>query len=94
MTVSVFVRHKVEDFAAWKKMYDQGSQMRRDAGVLGDSVYRDPDDPNMAIVYIQHADVSAAKAQAARLDSDEFRSMAKTVGIHLDTREVWIGEAV
>jgi hypothetical protein len=94
MTVSVFIRHKVEDFAVWKGMYDQGSQLRMDAGVLADSVYRDPDDPNMAIVYLQYADVSAAKAQAARLDSDEFRSMAKTVGIHLDTREVWIGEDV
>lgn len=94
MTVSVFIRHKVEDFAAWKKMYDEGSQMRRDGGTLGDSVHRDPDDPNMAIIYLQFADVSTAKAVTVRLDSDEFRSMAKTHGIHLDTLEVWIGEGV
>ena len=94
MTVSLFIRHKVEDFASWKKMYDEGSQMRRDGGALDDSVHRDPDDPNMAIVYLQVADVSAAKAVAARLDSDELRSMAKTHGIHLDTLEVWIGEGV
>lgn len=94
MTVSIFIRHKVEDFAAWKEMYDEGSQMRKDRGTLGDSVHRDPDDPNMAIVYLQLADVSAARVVTARLNSDEFRSMSKTHGIHLDTLEVWIGEAV
>jgi hypothetical protein len=94
MTVSMFIRHKVQDFPAWKKMYDEGSQMRRDGGTLSDSVHRDPDDPNMAIVYLQLADVSTAREVAARLNSDEFRLMAKTHGIYLDTLEVWIGEAV
>jgi hypothetical protein len=94
MTVSVFIRHKVDDFATWKELYNEGAQMRKDHNVLADNVYRDPDDPNMAMVHLQFADVSAAKAQVARLDSDEFRSMAKTIGLHLDMREVWIGENV
>jgi len=94
MTVSIFIRHKVDDFATWKEKYDEGAQMRKENNVLADNVYRDPDDPNMAIVYLQFTDVSGAKAQAARLDSDEFRSLAKTIGLHLETREIWIGEDV
>ena len=94
MTASMFARHKVNDFATWKKMYDEVVPLRKDGGVIADSVHRDPDDPNMVIAYHQFADASTAKAYAARLDSEEFRSMAKTVGIHLDTLEVWIGEDV
>lgn len=94
MTVSMFARHKVDDFSTWKKLYDENMQLREESGILEDSVLRDPDDPNIVIVYHQFANVDAAKAHAARLNSDEFRSMAKTIGIHLDTVEMWLGEAV
>ena len=94
MTVSIFIRHKVDDFATWKEKYDEGAQMRKENNVLADNVYRDPDDPNMFIVQLQFADVSAAKAQAARLNSDEFRSAIKSMGVHLETLGVWIGEDV
>lgn len=95
MTVSMFARHKVDDFATWKKLYDEViPQARKEGGILADSVHRDPDDPNMAIAYHQFTDVNAAKAHAARLNGDEMRSMAETVGIHMDTLEVWLGEDI
>jgi hypothetical protein len=94
MTVSVFAQHKVDDFATWKELYDKGAQLRKESNVVADSVYRDPNDPNMFIVQLQFAEVSAAKAQAARLDSDEFRAFIKSMGIHIENLGIWIGEAV
>jgi hypothetical protein len=94
MTVSVFSRQKVDDFATWKEWYNKGAQIRKESNVLADIVHRDPDDPNIFIVQLQFADVGAAKAQAARLDSDEFREMVKTMGIHMEILGIWVGEAV
>ena len=94
MTVSVFARHKVDEFATWKDLYDKGAQLRKEGDVLADSVYCDPNDPNIFIVQLQFAEVSAAKAQAARLDSDEFRAFIKSMGIHIENLGIWIGETV
>ena len=36
MTVSMIARHKVNDFATWKKGYDGSAQMLKDGGIIGD----------------------------------------------------------
>jgi quinol monooxygenase YgiN len=94
MTVSMIAKHKVNDFATWKKGYDGTAQLRKDGGVIADSVHRALDDPNMVTVYHQFADENTAKAFGARLDSDEFRAMGKEMGINLETVEVWLLEDV
>lgn len=94
MTVSLIARHKVNDFATWKKGYDGTGQMRKDGGVIDSSVHRALDDPNTVYVIHQFADESAAKAFRARLDSDEFRAMAKELGINTETLEAWLLEDV
>ena len=94
MTVSMIARHKVNDFATWKKGYDGTAQFRKDGGVTADSVHRALDDPNMVTVYHQFADESTAKAFGARVNSDEFRAVTKEMGIDLDTLQVWLLEDV
>ena len=94
MTVSMIASHKVNDFATWKKGYDENAQFRKDGGVIADSVHRALDDPNMVTVYHQFADESTAKAFGARFDSDEFRAMVKDMGINLETLEVRLLEDV
>ncbi len=95
MTVSMVARHKVNDFAQWKKAYDEvGTAIRQQGGVIADSVHRALDDPNMVYVYHQFEDASTAKAYEARLDGDEFRALAKEIGINLETLEVWLLEDV
>jgi len=44
--VRVFVRHKVEDYAAWRVVYDDFDNQRRAIGVTGDEVFQSVDDPN------------------------------------------------
>jgi hypothetical protein len=44
MTVRMYVRHHVTDFAAWRKVYDAFDAKRREMGVTGQAVYRSIDD--------------------------------------------------
>ena len=42
--VTLFVRHKVEDFAAWKVAYDAFDEHRAKMGVIGHGAYHAEDD--------------------------------------------------
>lgn len=49
----VIVRHKVADFATWKRAFDDHAGARKDAGILGYAINRAAEDPNLVIVYMQ-----------------------------------------
>ena len=49
MTVRIYVRHDVTDYAAWRKAYDAFDAKRRKMGVTGQAVYRSIDDANDVI---------------------------------------------
>ncbi|MCB0193616.1 MAG: hypothetical protein KDJ65_16835 [Anaerolineae bacterium] len=94
MTVSMIAKHTVDDFATWKKMYNETAQLRKDGGVIADGVHRVLDNPNVVVVYHQFPDVDTAKAFGDRLNTEEFGAIAKGAGIHLDTLEMWLLEDV
>ena len=96
MTICGFARHKVKDFATWKKVYDETPpQVIKEAGIIADRVFRDLDDPNVVVVYHEFETKEKLKAFMALLTSDEFRERAGVAGGALmDTLEVWTGEEV
>ena len=94
MTVSMFSRHKVDDFATWKELYDDAAPARQKLGILADSVHSAPDDPNTIIVYHQFADMHQLNGMNALMQSEEGQSIFKSAGVQLDTIELWVGEDV
>jgi hypothetical protein len=50
---AALIVHHVDDFNIWLAEYDAADGLRRDAGILGDSVNRSLDDPSLVIVYHQ-----------------------------------------
>ncbi len=48
--VHVVVRHEIEDYAKWKKEFDEGSADRKAAGSQGGAIYRTVDNPNKIAV--------------------------------------------
>ncbi len=36
--IASFVKHKVDDFEAWKKVYEEFSKVRKEKGVIGDQL--------------------------------------------------------
>jgi quinol monooxygenase YgiN len=85
---SMFVRHKVADYAKWKSAYDAFDKKSR--GVKAASVYRDADDANTIIVTHKFKDINAAKAFAS---SEDLRSAMAQAGVN-GQPEIWFGEDV
>jgi quinol monooxygenase YgiN len=85
---SMFARHKVADYANWKREYDAFDKKAH--GVTAASVYRDADDPSTIIVTHTFKDINAAKEFA---HSDDLRSTMKRAGVQ-GAPEIWYGEDI
>lgn len=76
--VRMFVRHKVNDYAAWRKGYDDFEPARKSMGVTGHAVYQLVDDPNDVTAYHDFDSLEAAQAFAG---SDELRNAMQNAGV-------------
>jgi quinol monooxygenase YgiN len=86
----LFVRHKADDYAKWKSVYDGTASLRKERGVTAASVYRDPDDPNTIIVTHQFENISAAREFAG---SEKLKSAMARAGVS-GPPTIWFGEDV
>ena len=53
---AVVITHEVEDYAAWKRAFDQHAPARRSAGIVTAHVNQDAENPNRVSVYLAGAD--------------------------------------
>ncbi len=88
--VTMFAKHKVGDYGQWKRVYDEVQPLRKERGVTGASVYRDPSDPNLIIITHQFKDANAATAFA---HSDDLKSAMANAGV-IGAPEFWFGENI
>jgi len=65
---TMFVRHTVSDYAAWRKVYDSVAPMRKAGGVTAEAVYRGADDSNDITVTHEFASLEAARTFAGSAD--------------------------
>jgi hypothetical protein len=87
----MFIRHKVKDYAAWRKAYDAFGPERAALGVTGHRVFRSVDEPNDITVWHDFPTAQAAKAFAS---SERLKAVMHQAGVE-GTSEVWfVGEAV
>ena len=59
--VTIYVRHKVQDYAAWKMVFDAALPMRRAAGELNATVFRADNEDNDVIVLAEWPNEKAAR---------------------------------
>lgn len=59
---TLFVRHAVSDYPAWRKTYDGFLPIQKANGVLSEAVYQSIDDPNDVTVTHEFATLEAAQA--------------------------------
>jgi hypothetical protein len=84
--VRLFVRHKVHDYAAWRKGYDNFEPTRIKMGAQGHAVYRDVDDGNDVTAWHDFDNLEAAKAFA---NSTELSTVMKGAGV-IGPPTVWL----
>ncbi len=76
--VATLVAHRVADYDAWKKVFDDHLPARKKAGCLGHHINRGADDPNMVYIYCPATDVDKVRAF---LDSPDLEQVMKNAGV-------------
>jgi len=74
----VLVRHKVRDFAEWKRGYDVHLPKRTEAGLTEKHLLRGADDPNEVVLLLEAEDQGRAKAF---VESADLRVTMQAVGV-------------
>ena len=74
------VLHRVKDYAAWRKVYDEFGPTQKAGGVTAQSVYRSKDDPNTILVLHSFGTMAEAEAFLASPDLREAMGRAGVEG--------------
>jgi heme-degrading monooxygenase HmoA len=74
----LLVHHKVEDYTAWRKVFDESTGIRTRFGSTGHEVYRSPNDPNELTILTYWGDVNQARAYA---QSAELKEAMQNAGV-------------
>lgn len=76
----VIIRHKVKDFAAWKKAFDAHKPVREEAGLIRSKVFRSAGDANEVVLIFDGADIEKTKAFMASPDVQDAIKAAGVTG--------------
>jgi hypothetical protein len=75
---TMFVRHSVADYGAWRRIFDNFAPTHAALGVTDKAVYQDADDANDITVTHEFATLEAARAFAA---SPELKAAMHDAGV-------------
>ena len=76
--IKVFVRHEVEDYARWKKAFDEFLTYRKDSGELSYSIGHVANEPNNLCLTFEWDSVDNAHAF---LTSGKLRTAMQSAGV-------------
>ena len=74
----VLIRHKVEDYAKWKTIFDEHGATRGAAGCKGGQLLRNADDPNELVILFEWDDLDKARQFG---QSDDLRETMERAGV-------------
>lgn len=74
----VLIIHEVEDYAAWKVIFDGAANIRKQAGERSYQVLRDERDPNKIVHFSHWTSLEAARAF---FESSELVEIRKQAGV-------------
>jgi heme-degrading monooxygenase HmoA len=74
----VLVRHKVEDYAKWKPMFDDHGATRKASGFRGHHLFRDADDPSELVILFEVDDMEKARQFC---QSEDLRQAMQRAGV-------------
>jgi hypothetical protein len=74
----LLVHHKVQAYSAWRKIFDDDDQRRKEYGSTGFQVLKSASDPNDLTIIMDWPSVDAAQAFAT---SDALKEKMKDAGV-------------
>lgn len=87
---TLFVHHKVQDYTAWRKVFDDLTAMRTGYGCTGHKVFRSPNDPNEITILTEWKNVDQAKNYAT---SPDLKEGMKNAGVISQPDVMFLAEA-
>ena len=78
MRTYMLVRHKVRDYAAWKRVYDQHLPKRDETGLTEKLLLRGAEDANEVVILFEARDLARAKAFT---ESADLRTTMMKAGV-------------
>lgn len=88
--VTLFVRHVVADYRAWRRVLDDNLPARKQAGVLAESVFQSVDDPNDITLALEFRTLEAARAFP---DNEKLKAALHAAGV-VGTPTEWFATKV
>lgn len=86
----ILIRHKVQDYAAWKLAFDEHGTARQAAGSKGGHLFRNSDDPNELIAIFEWDDLDKARRF---VQSDDLRQAMERAGVADEPDVYFLDEA-
>jgi heme-degrading monooxygenase HmoA len=86
----LLVRHKVQDYAKWKPLFDQDGATRQTNGSRGGQLFRNATDPNELVILFEWDDLEHARQFA---QSEDLRQTMQRAGV-ADQPDIYFLEAV
>ena len=74
----VLISHEVEDYTAWKKIFDEAATIRKNAGEISYQVLKYPEDVNKIVHFSNWSSIDNAKAF---FESHELVKIRKEAGV-------------
>ena len=87
---TLFVRHTVSDYKAWRKAYDAFGPVQKEKGVRAEAVYQAADNPNDVTVTHEFASTKEAQVFVASEDVKKAMLSAGVVG----APTIWIANKI
>ena len=83
----LMVTHKVRDFDAWKRVFEEHESVRARHGAKGHTLYRRKDDPNLVAVANEFPNAEGA---AAFLEDPSLKEAMERAGVEgMPTITMW-----
>jgi heme-degrading monooxygenase HmoA len=86
----LLIRHKVEDYAKWKPVYDQHGTTRKASGSQGSQLFRNANDPNELVILFEWDDLEKARQF---VQSEDLRQAMQRAGV-ADQPDIYFLEEV
>jgi quinol monooxygenase YgiN len=74
----VLVRHKVEDYGKWNKVFDEHGATRKASGCKGGQIFRSADNPNELVILLEWNETEKARQF---VQSDDLRQTMQRAGV-------------
>lgn len=74
----ILIRHKIQDYAKWKPVFDEHGTDRRAAGSKGGRLFRNADNRNELVILLEYADMNKAREF---VQSETLRKAMEKAGV-------------